>query len=175
MMNRVKSYYRKNNLNSLDFSCLTKRGIDEELGRILQSAITKAWSSGQNNRKTIAPQWDNVSLSHGAGVSLSKTGSLPYKWLNKTSGSLPTACRDSGFGQAEFEREKWKGKENWVSKPNKSSLECYRPGFWGAVGIERFLFERWIILIYFLRHIGYYVILSFLVENILPSLRSIPQ
>ena len=42
MMNRVKSYYRKNNLNSLDFSCLTKRGIDEELGRILQSAITKA-------------------------------------------------------------------------------------------------------------------------------------
>ena len=37
MMNRVKNYYKKNNLNTLDFSCLTKNGIDEELGRILKS------------------------------------------------------------------------------------------------------------------------------------------
>ena len=37
MMNRVKSYYRKHNLNSLDFSCLPKRIIDKELGRILKS------------------------------------------------------------------------------------------------------------------------------------------
>jgi len=37
MMNRVKNYYRKHNLNSLDFSCLTKGVIDEELRRILKS------------------------------------------------------------------------------------------------------------------------------------------
>jgi hypothetical protein len=35
MMNRVKNYYRKHNLNSLDFSCLPKRIIDEELEKIL--------------------------------------------------------------------------------------------------------------------------------------------
>lgn len=37
LMCRVKNYYKKNGLNSLDFSCLTKSVIDEELGRILKS------------------------------------------------------------------------------------------------------------------------------------------
>jgi len=36
MMNRVKNYYKKHNLNSLDFSVLTKHRIDEELGKILK-------------------------------------------------------------------------------------------------------------------------------------------
>ncbi|GAI07114.1 unnamed protein product, partial [marine sediment metagenome] len=35
MMNRVKNYYRKHNLNSLDFSNFTKKRIDEELKKIL--------------------------------------------------------------------------------------------------------------------------------------------
>ena len=35
MMNRVKGYYRKNSLNSLDFSTFTKKIVDEELRSIL--------------------------------------------------------------------------------------------------------------------------------------------
>jgi len=34
MMNKVKSYYKKHNLNSLDFGNLTRKNIDEELKRI---------------------------------------------------------------------------------------------------------------------------------------------
>lgn len=34
-MNRVKNYYRKHNLNSLDFSCVTYKNIDEQLRMIL--------------------------------------------------------------------------------------------------------------------------------------------
>jgi len=36
MMNRVKNYYRKNNLNTLDFSNLRIREIDEELSKTLK-------------------------------------------------------------------------------------------------------------------------------------------
>lgn len=36
MMNRVKNYYKKHNLNSLDFSVLTKNKIDQELKKILK-------------------------------------------------------------------------------------------------------------------------------------------
>lgn len=35
MMNRVKNYYKKHNLNSLDFGSFTKKRIDEELEKIL--------------------------------------------------------------------------------------------------------------------------------------------
>lgn len=35
MMNRIKSYYRKHNLDSLDFTDLTKKKIDDELEKIL--------------------------------------------------------------------------------------------------------------------------------------------
>jgi len=35
MMNRVKNYYKKHNLNTLDFSSFTKKRIDEELSNLL--------------------------------------------------------------------------------------------------------------------------------------------
>jgi hypothetical protein len=35
MMNRVKNYYKKQNLNTLDFSSFTKKRIDEELSNIM--------------------------------------------------------------------------------------------------------------------------------------------
>jgi hypothetical protein len=49
----------------------------------------------------------------------------------------------------------------------------------GVFGINGLLFtkkaEKEDFLIYFLHHIGYHVIIDFLMANILPSLRSIPQ
>jgi len=59
---------------------------------------------------------------------------------------------------------------------NKSRGSRVFEGFWGAVGINSFLLEKdEFFLIFFLHHLGYYLILIFLTANILPSLKSIPQ
>jgi hypothetical protein len=59
---------------------------------------------------------------------------------------------------------------------NKSRGSRGFEGFCGVVGINSLLSAKdEFFLIYFLRHIGYHVIVVALVVNILPSLRSIPQ
>ncbi len=45
IMNRVRGYYKKHNLNSLDFSCLTYEEIDKNLRRILEEAQSPSNSS----------------------------------------------------------------------------------------------------------------------------------
>ncbi|GAI37111.1 unnamed protein product [marine sediment metagenome] len=45
MMNRIKNYYKKQNLNTLDYSSFTKKRIDEELKKIITNIDLPLFSS----------------------------------------------------------------------------------------------------------------------------------